>query len=238
MNFINCGKTLFLIIVVAGLSGCVGYSTPVPETPDDSLITGQPCMPPCWQSLTPGQSTWEEVSKFLEISPLVKGNFVSIDTEKTDKAFTQPWWWANEDRDPQRMNTFAVDQEGKLSAINLTPNTTIMVSQIIQAYGAPTYITAARSAPGRRRGIVFTALYVNQQLEINWLEEAGVNGGQFCPTLDAPIYQAAYYSSNLTEASENRLKDMAPREGFILLDGSSIVKVVDGNAQISCFEIP
>src|SRR3989304_763375 len=238
MNPSTCSRLLVFVVLSIVFSGCVGYSTPVPLLPDDSLVTGKPCSPPCWQNVTPGQSTWKDVSQFLEVNPFVKGNYVSKATATINEAFTQFWWWINESQDSQRMNMFAIDKQGRLSAITLIPNTTITIQQIIQKYGVPALISAAASAPGRRRGVVFTALYVKQQLEVNWFEEVEKNRGHFCPALDVPVYQASYYSPTLIDASENRLRGAAPHEGFALFDGNSVVSFVNGEVQLGCFDIP
>ncbi len=226
------------LVLLAILTSCAGQGTPVPSTPDNSLLTGKPCKPPCWQGLIPGQSTWEETSDFLAVNPFVKGNLGSKLYAPNGKEFTQNWWWANENHTPERTNEVAIDKQGKVIEISLVPNIDVTVRQLVQTYGPPTLVAAATSAPRRRRGIVFTALYADQQLEINWLEETETGQGQFCPNLDTSIYHVSYQSSALSEASDNSLRDASPREGFILLDGNSIVKVVDGKEQINCLEIP
>jgi hypothetical protein len=45
---------------------------------DKSLLTGEPCEPPCWQGLTPGVSTHEQVNEFIRTSRLVNPQTLHI----------------------------------------------------------------------------------------------------------------------------------------------------------------
>ncbi|HUW96175.1 MAG TPA: hypothetical protein VMW58_10345, partial [Anaerolineae bacterium] len=55
-------------VLILGL--CVGCGEPAPL--DKSLLTGEPCEPPCWQGLVPGTSTEAEVDEFLATSEYVE----------------------------------------------------------------------------------------------------------------------------------------------------------------------
>ncbi|NIN94652.1 MAG: hypothetical protein GTN93_06410 [Anaerolineae bacterium] len=66
---------LMLCLMPLALPMCSG------ETPsaDWSLLTGEPCGPPCWQGLTPGQSTSDEVAAFLATSGYVEDSSLRQD---------------------------------------------------------------------------------------------------------------------------------------------------------------
>ncbi len=65
-------RTLFKIAVVIAvmlLAACKPVDTtyqPVPTVVEPGLAYGEPCKPPCWRGLTPGQSTRADVAKAIE----------------------------------------------------------------------------------------------------------------------------------------------------------------------------
>lgn len=82
---------LCLALLISGtLTSC---SAPPPL--DTSLLTGDPCEPPCWQGLTPGVSTAQQVEDFLSASQYVKPD--SLDRERWGTTRTISWestaWW-------------------------------------------------------------------------------------------------------------------------------------------------
>jgi hypothetical protein len=58
-----------LALAALVIAVCVGCGEPPPV--DNSLLTGDPCEPPCWQGLTPGESTLEDVNEFMRTSGFV-----------------------------------------------------------------------------------------------------------------------------------------------------------------------
>jgi hypothetical protein len=60
-----------LLLVVLFLAAC----SPPPELRDDnflsdtSLVTGEPCEAPCWQGITPGETSWNDAFTILEDDP-------------------------------------------------------------------------------------------------------------------------------------------------------------------------
>ena len=63
---------VLLCLMPLTLPMCLGE----PPSADWGLLTGEPCEPPCWQGLTPGQSTSDEVTNFLDTSDLVDSSSV------------------------------------------------------------------------------------------------------------------------------------------------------------------
>jgi hypothetical protein len=53
-----------LCLAAAAIFAC----SPVPVSVNRGLLTGEPCAPPCWQGLTPGVSTEQELVAVLEAS--------------------------------------------------------------------------------------------------------------------------------------------------------------------------
>jgi hypothetical protein len=62
-------------VLLLCLALCAGCGEPPPL--DTSLLTGEPCEPPCWQGLTPGESTLQDVNEFTATSRFVDTRTVS-----------------------------------------------------------------------------------------------------------------------------------------------------------------
>ncbi|NIO00126.1 MAG: hypothetical protein GTN93_33480, partial [Anaerolineae bacterium] len=79
------------LLLLAASAGC-RHSAPV----DTSLLSGDPCEPPCWQGLVPGVSTEEEVNEFIQTSELVDRStlFRGKTTRATGEIVgeTVQWW--------------------------------------------------------------------------------------------------------------------------------------------------
>lgn len=50
-----------------------------PDSVDKSLLTGEPCAPPCWYGLVPGESSADEVVSTLKSLPFVDGDSIIED---------------------------------------------------------------------------------------------------------------------------------------------------------------
>jgi hypothetical protein len=97
-----------------------------PYTSDDSIISQQPCAPPCWQGLIPGQSTRDDVSDFVETSDLIP------DWRLEEKNDTIWWGWTLNHR-----GYFRFDDNETLKSMSIFPNFQFPVSDILEIYGDP-----------------------------------------------------------------------------------------------------
>lgn len=237
----NMKQLCFCIVFIITLSAC--QDSPNPVVPDESLLIGEPCLPPCWQGLIPGQTTLEQANNFLQSSRLVAGN---VGEQRTifSGEFNQSWWWVNEAHDASRRNLFEFTREGILEQILIHPNSNIKIGQVLSKYGAPTVITmgiivrfdAFDTGP---EGVLFTVLYVDQKIEISWFEELDIdlNPLVICPSLDLPILSIRYFTVELAEAKENQYINMSPTGGTLIAMGDSIIDLIEGKAKIDCVEI-
>jgi len=62
--------TLMLLGAIV-LSGCLPIMPPPPSVQDESLTTGEPCLPPCWYGIHPGQTTLQEAIEIAKGLPFV-----------------------------------------------------------------------------------------------------------------------------------------------------------------------
>jgi hypothetical protein len=120
------------------LIGGVG-STP-PGTPGPlalSLLTGEPCEPPCWQGLTPGESTEQDVYEFVQTSELVDrcgGIFCSdITTAAAGVIGVSIQWGSTHGRGGGDFNI----QDGVLEDMFIYPSYHLTLEDLIERYGPP-----------------------------------------------------------------------------------------------------
>jgi len=122
---------------VAMSAGC-GEPPPV----DMSLLTGEPCEPPCWQGLTPGVSTEEEASQFLRISELVDRttlyrSHLTLGTGAVVGVSMQWWSSANTSRTwREHPNEFIV-KDGVLHEIAVFLDCNVTLGDLLTRYGSP-----------------------------------------------------------------------------------------------------
>ncbi len=232
----------FVIAII--LCACQTENTPTPIIVDENIITGDPCPAPCWQGLTPGQTPLEDANSFLEKSPLVSGN-VGEQRLASTGALTQPWWWTNEKHDYSRQNIFDFDANGLLQNIVLIPNTDITIGEIIAIYGIPTLITMSVNGPkdifaSGPTGILLSALFVNNSFEVIWFEETTIvpRPFQFCFSLSLPVLEVTYTTPELMENKENSLRPTGSWPGSVIIEGSNVVQVANGQTTARCVQIP
>lgn len=51
---------LVLLAILLASAACFGLMPPPPPVQDESLAAGQPCLPPCWHGIYPGQTSVDE----------------------------------------------------------------------------------------------------------------------------------------------------------------------------------
>lgn len=102
---------------------------------DDSLITGEPCVAPCWNDITPGVTAWSEALTILEDDPSIEDPTVQTaeDSASVAASFKEP---GGIDASGQ---IFSEDGETVgLIFLRLAP--TLTLDQVLERYGEPSYV--------------------------------------------------------------------------------------------------
>jgi hypothetical protein len=120
-----------------------GHAVPV----DTSLTTGEPCEPPCWQSLTPGVSTEEEVEEFLRSSDLVDQSCIfrgQVTRGSGEVVGTTIQWWstANMSNVPRQFGNDCTIEDGLLQHMTIWLDCEVTLEDLLERYGAPAKFTA------------------------------------------------------------------------------------------------
>lgn len=149
--------SLLIVLGVLGLlfAGCssrdkklLGTPTPTPimdeSLVDRSLLTGEPCAAPCWQTLELGKSTKSDVIAklqdltFINASTIDEGSFSYWDP-KTEQVV--PSIQVHADcRVPKRHCVGLEIVNNQLVAVRLVPNYSLFIKDLVNRFGPPEFI--------------------------------------------------------------------------------------------------
>jgi hypothetical protein len=124
-----------VLLLCLGL--CVGCGEPPPV--DRSLLTGEPCQPPCWQGLMPGVSTEDQVNEFLRTSPFVQRTTIYRGrvTRSGEMAGVSIDWLSTANvQGAHAVNSFRVEG-GVLRDIIVYLDSKATLKELLEVYGPP-----------------------------------------------------------------------------------------------------
>jgi hypothetical protein len=135
-SLLRVAMSLPLLILVASF-GCRAA-----PPPDASLLTGDPCEPPCWQGLTPGVSTEEEVYEFVRTSELVDQTtlYIRNRTDDTGEVVGVAVHWrsrANMAGVPRQFGNSFMVRDGVVQAIMVFLDCEVTLADLLERYGEP-----------------------------------------------------------------------------------------------------
>jgi hypothetical protein len=111
---------------------------------DVSLLTGEPCEPPCWQGLVPGLSTEDEIERFLMSSSLVNRSSIyrgRLSRGGETVGVSIQWLsTANVQGAPAR-NSFDVE-DGTLQDMTIYMDAQVTLEELLDRYGPPAKFNA------------------------------------------------------------------------------------------------
>jgi len=128
-----------LLVVVLGLI-LLAACSPQPQIrsdkylPDTSFIDGDPCGPPCWRGITPGETLWNDAVAIIENDATLK-DFESREAEDGDQIGAA---WAPVDGIGCCQMITEDGQVVSFLFIQTTPDA--QLEQVIEARGEPTYL--------------------------------------------------------------------------------------------------
>ena len=146
---------LCLAVLIAPLSTGCGEPPPL----DMSLLTGEPCEPPCFRGLTPGVSTHEEVNEFIRTSGYVNPQslYVSALRHGDGQRVGVSIDWHSRFGGYGSSNDFIIEG-GVLKHITINPDYPLTLERLIERYGPPEkYVANLRGV--ERRWIDVTLYY-------------------------------------------------------------------------------
>jgi hypothetical protein len=105
---------------------------------DKSLLTGDPCAPPCWYHLTPGKSTEEDVLEILHDLPYANQDTIEVQSRAGFPGEKLIYWRSlASDKDDSRTGTVALDDEGQILFISYSPDYPLSLGKMIELFDVP-----------------------------------------------------------------------------------------------------
>lgn len=155
---------LLLIVLTLNLSACgigQGVATPTPVQSGISKVSqklaglqdwqhhwleGIPCRPPCWEGITPGQTSFNDAVELLKKNPAT--TMVQI-SEGSDKKPFASWNWLNNLSSANiQLNTnngvieARAGKSGTITKISSRLPASFKLGEIIRVYGEPSHVWA------------------------------------------------------------------------------------------------
>lgn len=148
---------LMLCLMPFALPMCSGEA----PSADWSLLTGEPCEPPCWQGLTPGQSTSDEVTNFLDTSDLVDHS--SVWQDRSGCGLITRWRSPISHRRGRPLSSdlsnWLCVGDGILREMEVSLDYDFAIEQLLARYGAPEKLDAVRGGPPERPYVAVPLYY-------------------------------------------------------------------------------
>ena len=182
----------------------VGRPAPLLRVLDNSLLTGQPCAPPCWQGLEAGVTSGGEVALLLDNSPLV-GSWEVERLPDGDEVYR--WWWARPTVTVDA-NTFRVSGD-VLRTMTLYPETPVTLGEVMAVYGAPAWVDVDGASPGPA-GWTVDIYYPERGLVLVLHIGSGPEEIEICLEATTPVAAAIYLAAGTAESLLAARHDGAP----------------------------
>lgn len=107
---------------------------------DRSLLTWEPCAPPCWQNLTPGLSTEQDVMHYISNLPKMEQSRLTTYSHYSERCgVVQAYRWTG-----GRNGAFReiVVREGRVRLIEVAPDYNLRLGAVVDRFGPPEYMSA------------------------------------------------------------------------------------------------
>jgi hypothetical protein len=124
---------------------------------DDSLVSGEPCVAPCWREITPGETGWSDALSILEDASDITLDPVQDDPES--EAIGVQWKQNEGDVCCQMIS----ENGDTVSLIFLQTAPNMTVGELVEAHGDPAY---AIGNPVTDDQAVVLLVYPNQQMVV------------------------------------------------------------------------
>jgi len=185
----RCYMLPLFIVVWLVVSGC----SPSPQLRNDaylndsSLVSGDPCEAPCWQSLIAGESAWGLAQDLIANN----ADYTAI-TNSRDRNTGEAWIEFAYQNGPVCCRVYSRTQE-TLSSVYLLLSPQNTVKEVVERYGEPQFITAQEETPDQSYlALVYRDLSFVLYVFADNLSEAQI-------TEDSQVIGVAYHAQSEME---------------------------------------
>lgn len=179
---------LFLVVWLV-VSGC----SPSPQLlneaylNDSSLVSGDPCEAPCWQTLIAGESAWG-----LAQDLIANNADYTVITNSRDRNTGEAWIEFAYQNGPVCCRVYSRTQE-TLSSVYLLLSPQVTVKEVVERYGEPQFITAQEETPDQS----YLALVYRDLSFVLYVFADNLSTGEI--TEDSQVIGVAYHARSEME---------------------------------------
>lgn len=181
-----------LATAVTALVFLVAACAPAPELrnenllQDSSFLTGEPCGPPCWNGIIPGETSWNDALNIVEDDESLE----NLETRSSDDTDVIGAIWSPVDGDSCCQMYTEDGETVDIVILQTTPANTL--GEAIEQFGEPTYVIGETLNDDQG---VFTLFYPDQQTLL-YVFVAGESGAL---SETSELIGFAYFSENRME---------------------------------------
>jgi len=166
----------------------LGTPTPTPildeSLVDRSLLTGEPCEAPCWQTLELGKSTKSDVIATLRDLTFINASTIgerpsSYWDPETEQSVPSIRVYAD-CRVPKRHCVGLELVNNQLVAVNFTPKYTLLIKDLVNHFGPPDFVRPVLYLDGRTCDI-----YYSWEMQQIWAASSIHDGKDRCESIEA-----------------------------------------------------
>lgn len=153
----------FLIPAIAVLVVLIAACAPTPELRNDKLLqdssflSGEPCGPPCWRGIIPGETEWNDALNIVEDDATLS----DLETRSSDDTEVIGAIWGQADGDSCCQMYSETGDLVDIIILQTAPTHTL--GEVVDTYGDPTYLIGETLSGNQG---VFTLFYPDQQMLI------------------------------------------------------------------------
>ena len=216
-----------LVPLLISLSGCSRTAL------DKSLLTGEPCVAPCWHNLVPGESTEDDVRRELDNSPWVKPGTLSSGWTKYHGLSVLAFAWKDHGRGRKEVLKLASNRidlrDGRVLLIEIYLDYDLSLGEVVAKYGPPEGVYALETRTFGCRAILdYPAkglTFSSYSSSVDY-EDVFPRKGVGVLSEDLKVASVAYYAPTSLESAlrdvfllypdriERMLSDEQPWQGF------------------------
>jgi len=154
---------------------------------DSSLVSGDPCEAPCWQSLVAGESAWG-----LAQDLIANNADYTIITNSRDRSTGEAWIEFAYQNGPVCCRVYSRTQE-TLSSVYLLLRPQIRLGEVVERYGEPQLITAQEETPDQS----YLALVYSDSSFVVYVFADSLSAGELDE--DSQVIGVAYHAQSEME---------------------------------------
>ena len=153
---------------------------------DTSFITGDPCGPPCWRNIVPGETTWNEAISIIEGDSTLN----DLETNSAEDGPQMVAGWGQEGGDGCCQMYTEDGLTVSFLVLQVAPD--VLLGQMIEMYGEPEFLVAETLSDGQG---VAHLIYP----EIPMVVYAFIEGEQGELTVSSEVVGVGYMTEDLMQ---------------------------------------